>query len=291
MQNHNCPSPHGQDFKQAPDGNFIDRSGLLGEVDVVRCENCGHGVSQPPIPDVTFLYEGRGSQDFQPDARNSLSRLIKDIAFRQQAKRLLSDIGELKGRLLDFGCGSGQFTRVLGETSDNVSVTGCDFFPEPPSELNEESYISHDELNELKASYDGVLAMHVLEHDDDTRTLLRRIISPAKPGGLVVVEVPNVDCVWADFFGRYWDAWYLPYHRHHFSRMSLQRALETEGLEIIKLSGITAPTMGRTFANLFGRKNNVFWVLFGILLHPLQLAGEALTGRRTALRAVCRKAV
>lgn len=291
MQRQACAGAPSQDCRLLKLGNFIDRSGLVGNIEVWRCVQCGHGVSHPPIPDVSFLYEGRKSQDYQPDARNRLSRLIKDIAFRLQAKKLLRDSGELNGRLLDYGCGSGQFTRVLSQVANNLQVTGCDFFPEPPAELGREAYISHDELAEADIVYDGILAMHVLEHDDDTRKLLRSIMAPVKPGGVVIVEVPNVDCIWGSIFGRFWDAWYVPYHRHHFSRLSLQNALEAEGLHVTIIRGVTAPTMGRTFANLFGQKNNIFWVLLGIALHPVQLAGEALTRRRTALRAICRKVV
>ncbi|MBE5073424.1 class I SAM-dependent methyltransferase [Erythrobacteraceae bacterium E2-1 Yellow Sea] len=289
MQGEECPAAPGRSCHSKTRGGYIDRSGMVGAIEIKRCETCGHGVSFPAIPDVAFLYEGRQSQDFQPDARNWLSKWIKDIAFRFQAKRLLKDIGSFEGRLLDFGCGSGQFTRVLDETADNLDVTGCDFFAEPPAELRYQSYIGHDELALAKDLYDGALAMHVLEHDDDTRALLDRITSPVKPGGLVVVEVPNVDCVWGDIFGRYWDAWYVPYHRHHFSQISLRAVLKAQGLKVEAIRGVTAPTMGRTLANLFGCKNSVFWIMVGITLHPLQLAGEVLTRRRTALRAVCRK--
>lgn len=291
MVQETCVGLVGSKCIQVSLGKFIDRSGSFGEVEVRQCTQCGHAVSYPPIPDVAFLYEGRQSQDYQPDSRNSLSRFIKNIAFRFQARRLLRDVGELEGRVLDFGCGSGQFTRVLGEVSANLDVVGCDFFPEPPDELDAGSYLSHAELKAAGKAYDGALALHVLEHDDDTSMLVRSIMAPVKQGGLIVIEVPNVDCVWAKVFGRFWDAWYLPYHRHHFSRSSLQQVLVSEGLLVSAIHNVTAPTMGRTLANLFRKKNNIFWVLVGILLHPLQLAGEALTGRRTALRAVCRKQI
>lgn len=288
MAEMSCVTPFGTNCSQVSLGNFVDRSGALGSVEVFQCTRCGHAISHPPIPDVEFLYEGRGSQDYQPDARNSFSRLIKEFAFRIQARRLLRDVGGLRGRILDFGCGSGQFTRVLDEVSDEFRVSGCDFFATPPIELGSVPYLSHEALARDDELYDGVLAMHVLEHDDNTSKLIRSFLRPVRPGGVAVVEVPNVECFWTGVFGRYWDAWYLPYHRHHFSKYSLRKALEAEGLHVIAVYDVTAPTMGRTFANLFGTRNNIFWVLLGILLHPVQLFGEMLTGRRTALRAVCR---
>ena len=284
-----CPTSPDGTCQQVSLGRFIDRSGLVGEIEVRRCTCCGHAVSLPPIPDVAFLYDNRQSQDYQPDAGNSVSKAIKDIAFRIQARRLLRDMAGTRGRLLDYGCGSGQFTRVLGETAGDLEVYGSDFFAEAPVQLAGRPYLTQAEVAQESGRFDAVIAMHVLEHDDDTQKLLQTIVAPARPGGTVVVEVPNVDCVWAGVFGRYWDAWYLPYHRHHFSRASLAQALQAGGLEVQSIRGVTAPTMGRTIANLASRKNNLFWILVGIALHPVQLAGEFLTGRKTALRAVCRK--
>ena len=131
--------------------------------------------------------------------------------------------------------------------------------------------------------------MHVVEHDDDPAALLARIIAAAAPGATVVIEVPNVACVWARIFGKYWDAWYLPYHRVHFSRRSLSALLEGAGLEVTAIHGAVVPTMGRTFANLLRQRNSLPWLLLGVALHPLQLAGEWLWREPSALRAVARK--
>jgi SAM-dependent methyltransferase len=265
-------------------GDFIDRSGKVGRVEVLRCRHCGHGISMPPLPDPSFLYEDRESQDYQPDSKG-LSHAIKDLAFRRQAKKLLRQIGHRGGSILDFGCGSGQFTRILGEGA-NAKVIGADMHSEAPPELMPEQYLSPAELNGRRGMFDVVMAMHVLEHDDDADTLINQIASYARSGGKVVIEVPNVDCIWARPFGKYWDAWYLPYHRQHFTQASLVKLMEQNGLKIEAVHGITVPTMGRSFANIFGKRNNLFWLAVGIVSHPIQLLGEAVTGRRTAIRVV-----
>lgn len=284
-----CAIRQGQDCELVSLGTFHDKSGKVGDIEVRQCPHCGHGVTFPPIPDVRFLYGERESQDYQPDTKNSLSRTIKELAFRNQASKLASQLGDPGASLLDFGCGSGQFTRVLDETLTGTKVTGSDFFDTPPAELRGHSYAPADEIAQRERVFDTVMAMHVLEHDDDVAGLLARIVRPARPGGKVVVEVPNVECFWGSVFGRFWDAWYVPYHRNHFSRRSLVRFLEAQGLEVEAVHGITAPTMGRTVANLFGRKNNVFWLALGVLLHPVQWLGEKLSGQPTAIRVIARK--
>lgn len=270
-------------------GKFFDRSGKVGQVEVLRCTRCGHGVSTPPLPDVGFLYEDRESQDYQPDAKG-ISRAIKDVAFRSQARKILRQVGGIKGRVLDFGCGSGQFTRILGDVAHGSEIVGADMHPDCPCELTGRSYLSFSELSARRGSFDVVMAMHVLEHDDDAAGLLATIVGYARPGGTIVIEVPNIDCAWSKWFGRYWDAWYLPYHRQHFTRGSLIRLMQRAGLEIESVHGVAVPTMGRTFANIFGESNNLFWLLLGIISHPIQLVGEALTRRPSAIRVIATKA-
>ena len=110
----------------------------------------------------------------------------------------------------------------------------------------------------------------------------------ARPGGTVVIEVPHVDCIWTSLIGKNWDAWYVPFHRAHFTRSSLRHQLESQGLKILAMHDVTVPTMGRTLANCFGQKNNLFWLLLGIALHPIQWVGEKVSGQPSAIRAIVR---
>jgi SAM-dependent methyltransferase len=282
-----CAARPGQPCDFVSIGIFPDMSGMVGSPEVLRCTKCGHGVTIPPLEDVAFLYAGRQSQDFQPDAKG-LSATIKDLAFRRQARKLLRQLPERPQSVLDFGCGSGQFTRIVAELLPDSRVVGSDFHETAPPGLNTQAYLSISELPLLAGSYDLIMAMHVLEHEDDTQGLLSRIAAMGSAGGTVVIEVPHVDCVWNRLLGKKWDAWYVPYHRTHFTRASLRHHLQAAGFKVLAMHDVTVPTMGRTLANVFGRKNNLFWLLVGIALHPVQWLGEKLSGQPSALRVVLR---
>lgn len=284
-----CAVQIGKECELITLGAFFNRSAMGGRIEVLQCMHCGHGITYPPIPDVAFLYSNRESQDYQPDTKNILTRAIKEFAFRIQARKLIRQIGKPVKEALDFGCGSGQFTRVLGEMLPGAKLTGSDFYHTPPAELTTHTYIHYDVVTQHRERYDLVIAMHVLEHDDNVLGLLSKITAPAKHGATVVIEVPNVECFWSKALGRFWDAWYVPYHRHHFSRRSLLSLLEKNELDVVRVHGVTVPTMGRTMANMFGRRNNLFWLLVGIVLHPVQWLGETLSGRPAALRVIARK--
>ena len=279
----------------APDGHcrfgtptpHVDRSSLLGPVSVVRCQHCGVGISLPAISDLASLYADRTSQDFQ-QSNSRLTRAIKSVAFRRQARGLLAQVRIAPTRVIDFGCGSGLFTRQLGELLPASEVIGTDFHRTAPAELGENPYRPFDSTTDLAGSADLVLAMHVLEHDEDSMALLLRIARLAKPGGRVVIEVPNVDCAWTRVFGRFWDAWYLPYHRVHFNRTSLRGLIRQSGLALDREIAVCVPTMGRTVANVLGRRNSLAFILVGIVLHPVQWLLERATRKPSALRIVAR---
>jgi len=282
-----CSLAHAGQCDFGVPASHFDRHQPSGVVSVIRCNRCGLGISRPPLSDVAFLYENRASQDFQ-QSDSRLTHAIKSVAFRRQARVLLKQARCRPGRVVDFGCGSGLFTRQLAEVLPESTVIGTDLHPTPPAELGNDRYRAADSTGDLVGRADLVLAMHVLEHDDDPTALLARIARLAKPGGRLVIEVPNVDCIWAGVFGRYWDSWYLPYHRVHFSRESLCRLLADRGLTIELQADACIPTMGRTFANLLGGRNSVLFLLLGIALHPLQWFGERLSRRPSALRVIAR---
>ena len=282
-----CPLAHDNQCDFGPPESHLDRHGSSGVATVIRCRRCRIGISRPALSDVAFLYENRTSQDFQ-QSDSRLTHAIKSVAFRQQARRLLEQVGPRPERVIDFGCGSGLFTRQLAEVLPGATVIGTDLHATPPAELGSDRYRPMESTADLAGRADLVLAMHVLEHDDDPTALLARIARLARPGGRLVIEVPNVDCIWAGVFGRYWDSWYLPYHRVHFSRESLSRLLTQWGLTIELQADACIPTMGRTLANILGGRNSVVFLLLGIALHPLQWLGERLSRRPSALRVIAR---
>ena len=271
----------------APAGPLPDRSRRSGPQHLSRCSHCGHGITLPAMADVAALYESRESQDFQPEV-GGLERAIKAWFFARGARALLAQLPQRPARMLDFGCGSGLFTRCLGDALAPGEVTGADFHAAAPAELAGRAYLPMAGLA-AAGLFDAVLASHVLEHDDDAAGLLARITAPVHAGGIVVIEVPNIDCLWARLIGPDWDAWYAPYHRSHFSRASLLGLMERGGLSVVSVHAVCVPTMGRTLANIFGARNSLAFVLIGAALHPLQWLGERLAGTPSALRVVARK--
>jgi len=111
--------------------------------------------------------------------------------------RLLAFLLELTGgrrdlRLLDTGAHRGSLTRRLRDSG--FRVTACDRFPEvfacegvrcDRADLNEQ--LPYD-----TNAFDVVIGVEVMEHLTDHETFLRECARVTRPGGLVIVTMPNI---------------------------------------------------------------------------------------------------
>lgn len=288
LQSHSCAFGNGEQCRFGSEKLVRVSHPEFGEMHVLRCEDCGHGVTMPHVPDVSVLYEGRETQDFQ-GRDNSLATAIKRIAFRYQARKMLRQAGFKGGKVVDFGCGSGLYTDAIATScGSGDSVTGLDFFADPPTHIGAAQYRPFSEASQIEGTADLVTCFHVLEHDADPHNVLRQLIGLAKPGAKVLIEVPHIDCVWRHVFGQYWDNWYLPFHRTHFSRASLDHAIETAGLSITARYSVHTPAIGRSLANLMGKQNGLAFVIASAVGQPVQVVGERMLYSPSALRIVAR---
>jgi SAM-dependent methyltransferase len=75
--------------------------------------------------------------------------------------------------------------------------------------------------------FDLITLNNVLEHVYDPIATLQELHRVLRPGGELIVCVPNFDCYERQVFGKYWDALKIPVHFHHFNSKSLTHALVT----------------------------------------------------------------
>ena len=90
-------------------------------------------------------------------------------------------------------------------------------------------------------SFGVVLLTHMLEHLQNPLLILRRLRQLLRPGGLVVLNQPNLDSAHADFFGPTWGQWQVPYHRVLMGRRGLRRMAELVDMEVVRVRTRTMP--------------------------------------------------
>jgi len=138
-----------------------------------------------------------------------------------------------RGRILDVGCGSGAFARMM-------STRGFDAVGVEPFSLGRPVKEAHleliratfDDVKQELGRFDVVTMWHVLEHIPDPKTLLRGVLDVLEPDGVMVISVPNFSSWQSRFFKGGWFHLDPPRHITHFDRSTFHALLEGLDLEI-----------------------------------------------------------
>lgn len=260
----------------------------MPNVEIYTCRNCGFGVTRPAMSDVSILYEDRKSQDFL--SRDSGWVAWLKARFNANLARRVAAYAPQAKMVADFGTGNGALAAAFGRLlSPGSEVYGLDFFTDPPAAIGPARYLPFASAQALAGRLDLLTCFHVLEHDDDPRAMLRKLMGLLADNGVMVVEVPNIDCIWTPWFGKACDNWYVPFHRVHFSRESLLALFRSEGLDVIEVEDICGPTFALSIAKLVGVRPNSLVFALALALRPLQWLVEKATARPSALRLIARK--
>lgn len=140
----------------------------------------------------------------------------------------------LPGRLLDYGCGGG--TYLLKMQQLGWQVEGMDFSPHAVATTRKLGFQVHQGMlphpDVEAASYDLVNIGAVLEHVHDPHLLVQAAKRILKPGGHLVISVPNIESWGFTHFRSQWWPLELPRHLLHFSETTLLRLAAEHGLEV-----------------------------------------------------------
>jgi len=201
-----------------------------------RCSACDT-VSALDYADPADVYVdgymfGQAGQ-FGIDVRDPLfQRYLLRVAERR-VRMIEHATGLHTGRLLDVGCGTGEVllaARGRGWSTQGVEPerTGAEMARgrglEVVTAMLEESGLP-------EGDFDVVSAFHVLEHVPDSRAFLRTLARWARPGGFVVIEVPNFNGVQRRRLHQNWLHLRPREHLVHFTPQTLPRTFLSAGIE------------------------------------------------------------
>ena len=280
--------------------------GVPGSFSVVVCAACGAGRTLPPASSEelgAFYPTSYAAHVLERvllgRAQEHGRRLIVDRSF---ARAPLSALNRLPtGAVLDVGCGRGDLGAAL--VRRGWRVTGID-----PSDQacavartrGMETRVATLESAMLAdESFDVVVMSHSLEHVAEPRADLARVRRLLRPGGLLLISVPNFGSWQRERFGAEWFALDVPRHRTHFTPRSLAHALQGEGFELVSMratssSGVLVATLQYVVAGrLILTQAPAAWLsyVFAVLLAPVNRLGDRLRGGRALLDVVARRPV
>jgi 2-polyprenyl-3-methyl-5-hydroxy-6-metoxy-1,4-benzoquinol methylase len=261
------------------------RYGMSATFCIVRCLHCGLLYLNPRPNEQEMLayyppeYQAAIRQVLQDLRQSRIGRLGLQI-LRRVRKPPLADVGSA----LDIGCSSGDYLAYLRTLG--WKVYGIELDEEAARHAREHFGIdvragaAEHTLNEFPdMSFDVVTMWHVLEHLFDPSLVLAQVHRVLKPGGILILEMPNVRSLWASLLGEYWFPLEIPRHLYHFNPPTLRAMLTKTGFRLTRLVGVPAPIeIIWSLSTLWDRwrrtasEGRLVWSPTGVvLLYPIEL--------------------
>jgi SAM-dependent methyltransferase len=213
--------------------------GLSETFTYYSCLNCGHTHLENPPENLSKYYN--------PDEYYSFRRrkLLVDNLFVNTIKKILLQAGPVNNlffscslkavlktnqitkatKILDYGCGAGQFVNELLNMGFK-NATGFDPFLPVNKSKKEGIYLANKIDSLYLKKWDIVVLSHVLEHLHDPIEILKSISSLLNPNGLVVLRFPVIDSYAFKKYRENWVQFDAPRHLNLFTRKSIKFVLQ-----------------------------------------------------------------
>ncbi len=229
-----CGTEEGVELFTGPDRLHY----LPGQFRVVTCPTCGWIRQNPrPTADAIGYYYPMDYANFIGAIEDEPSRLRQwDRRYGILKRRRAVERFQPGGRVLDVGCATGLFLHEM--QLGGWEVQGVEPTAEAAAYARERFGlpVAVGRLREAAlpaASFDAITFWDVLEHLQTPWADLQEAVRLLKPGGLLVVRIPNQESWEARHFGPLWLGWDLPRHLYFFPRPALLAALEELGLTLV----------------------------------------------------------
>jgi SAM-dependent methyltransferase len=238
------------------------RVGLSVPFTLFKCQCCGLVSLQPQPSDLELAphYPDWLWEDAIDDGTTRVSKFDPII-------ELLSRRHPEPGRLLDVGCGPGDFVLAVGTlhwqaSGIEISRRQVEAGLRRGAALSVCEDFSH---YTGAAPYDAITFNHVLEHVRSPRAYLQQARKLLKPDGTLIIAVPNYNSLSRRVFGAYWMHVDLPRHLFHFTPSTLTSLLESTGFHVVQtcFPDLKQDSIGT-------RESLRRWLKYGLLRRPIR---------------------
>jgi len=204
-----------------------------------HCEACNFRFIQnaPPENKIGRYYDSEKYQSHSLDSNslfNKMFQLARKYSVWWRCRLVLKASKKKHGELLDIGSGVGAFAHGIKQYGWHVTALEPDEDARATADT-QYAVVAQPMGNLYKLSpksFDIITLWHVLEHVHDIHDYLIQISQLLKDDGLLIIAVPNFLSVDAKYYKKFWDAYDVPRHLHHFSHTSLLKLASKYGFAI-----------------------------------------------------------
>lgn len=213
---------------------------VSGELfEVFKCSVCGFMFTQdsPEESESGRYYESEAYISHTNSRKtlfDQLYHLTRKIMLSRKKMIVTRNCSLSTGRILDIGSGTGHFLNVMkraGWETEGVEIN-LKAREYASSIFNLKMYLPKDIISLSDDSFDCITMWHVLEHFHEPFKYFMEIKRLLKPGGKVIVALPNTYSYDSKYYGSYWAAWDVPRHLWHFNPKVFSLFAHKNGFEI-----------------------------------------------------------
>lgn len=204
---------------------------------LASCERCG-AVQKPVTPawldEANSIYaeyaiysQGGGAEQSAFDADSGAN-----TARSNRIVQWLLETGHLpeQGTMLDIGCGNGAFLRAFSERNPGWQMAGLELGERNRAVIEAIPGVTQlyvGSIDQVEARFDLIVLIHALEHIPQPAQYLELLAKRLKPGGILLVEVPDLKTSPFDIL--------IADHTTHFTVDVLERVVEDAGFAPLEI--------------------------------------------------------
>ena len=244
--------------------NIKDKYKLKGYI-ISECLNCSAVFVKEILTDdfLKSVYQkSEGDFVYEDNNQKFLNYYYNKI------KTEIEKIKPAKGTILDIGCSAGFFLNIMEGWERHGTEIADKFGLMAKEKIGDNIYIGSFEDYPVKENYFDVITLQdVLDHFINPAENLKKCYKMLKPGGLLVIKVHNISCLYAKIKGANFYAIIPPVHLFYFNEKSLKYILNRVGLKFLKSKFIGHILQLKTiFYRLSGDGENKFYFRLSKLL-------------------------
>jgi 2-polyprenyl-3-methyl-5-hydroxy-6-metoxy-1,4-benzoquinol methylase len=237
-----CPICEGSSFSDVFKASYFRGKAELFQIQ--ECDSCKLWVTNPR-PEGAELEAYYESEDYvsHTDKKETLVdkvyHMVRSFAVKSKLG-LVNKHNTEKGNLLDYGAGTGFFLASAKKNGWNVHGV------EPSAEARKNAKEANGvELHDpekydwtKKAHLDCISMWHVLEHLPELNRDLQNFTDALKPGGCLIIAVPNHESEDAKHYKEDWAALDVPLHLWHFKKRNLQAIADKFNYDLVDIQNM-----------------------------------------------------
>ncbi len=192
---------------------------------------------QPLKENLSHYYQSEHYISHTDSKKSIFDRLYqKAKKINLKGKKRLVEKHKKEGRLLDYGCGVGDFLNTMKNHFHGEGIEPNPNACKIAQEKTKLTITSNTDLSVFENEHFDVITLwHVLEHIPNLKEVSEELKRILKEDGVLIIAVPNHKSFDATYYKEFWAAYDVPRHLWHFSKESMKTWWENFEVELIEI--------------------------------------------------------